>query len=104
MLLIEILLFANVILLSLATTSSIQEQVDRLSAGDQARLVQHLQNGLAERNLPLEAAENWCCRIEPGVQATTQTREVTFYVRHSTNPLDARHAALADLDYAARPP
>ena len=80
MLLVEILLLVNVILLSLATTSSVQEQVDQLSAGDQARLLQRLQAGLAARNLPLEAAEHWCCRIDPGVQATAQTRQVTFYV------------------------
>ena len=80
MILIRIFLFFNVILLSIATTTKIQDQIDRLSKSTQENILKSLLSTSTSRNAIASASESWCCKIDPGVQAISQTRQTTFYV------------------------
>jgi hypothetical protein len=80
MIFIQILLFFNVILLSITTTTVIiQDQIDQLSIKDREEILKTLLSTSA-RDIRIDKAENWCCKIDPSVEATSHTRQTTFYV------------------------
>ena len=63
-------------------TDSIQDQIERLPVEDQEKLLQQIQTAVpSARDALVGVAENWCCRTDPGVQAVSQTRQYTYYVR-----------------------
>ncbi|UJR25918.1 hypothetical protein I4U23_007266 [Adineta vaga] len=77
---IYIVLFFSFILSSLATT--IQDQIDQLLKSDQENIVKTLLSSSSSlsRNAIATVDVNWCCRIDPGVEASSRTRQTTFYV------------------------
>jgi hypothetical protein len=68
------------VLFTTTTASSIQEQIELLSNENQLKIFNLLQPILTKRDASIDKHENWCCKIDPGVQATSKTRQITFYV------------------------
>lgn len=69
-------------LTKITTADSIRDQIERLPVEDQEKLLQQIQTAVAsKRDALVDVAENWCCRTDPGVQAVSQTRQYTYYVR-----------------------
>ena len=75
---IHLLLFLNIILPVVAIT--LQDQIDQLSKTDQENIVHVLLPISSSRNAIATIDVNWCCRLDPGVEATSHTRQTTFYV------------------------
>ncbi|CAF0774597.1 unnamed protein product [Adineta ricciae] len=75
---IYLLLFLNIILPAAAIT--LQDQIDQLSKIDQENIVHALLPFSSSRNAIATIDVNWCCRIDPGVEATSYTRQTTYYV------------------------
>ncbi|CAF2311154.1 unnamed protein product [Rotaria sp. Silwood2] len=80
MILIQIFLFFNAILFSIATITEIQNQIDQLSKSTQENILNILLSTPSSRNDLKNTDENWCCKTDPGVQATSYTRQTTYYV------------------------
>ncbi|CAF0799481.1 unnamed protein product [Rotaria sp. Silwood1] len=80
MILIQIFLFFNAILFSIATTPEIQNQIDQLSKSTRENILNILLSTSSSRNDLKDTSANWCCQIDPGVQATSQTRQTTYYI------------------------
>ena len=77
----QILLFFNVIFISIIiTTATIQDQIDGLSKDEQENILKILLSTPTSRSAVLEQAKNWCCKINPGTDAVTATRQITIYV------------------------
>jgi len=73
MILIQILLIFTIILPSI--TTRFQDQIDHLSKTEQENILSTL-----SRNDLTNIDQNWCCKIDPGVEAISRTRQTTFYV------------------------
>ena len=84
-------------LTKITNANSIQDQIERLNTDDQEKLLHRLQTSIAsKRDDSIGVAENWCCRTDPGVQAVSQTRQYTYYVRkrqmdHFLVPIKVNH-------------
>lgn len=86
MILIEIFLCFNAIVFSIATitttTTSIQDQIDQLPKSTQ----KHIFDSLLSTSQLLASDEtkvrddNWCCKTDPGVQASSRTRQISVTV------------------------
>ena len=83
MIFIEFWLFFNVILFSITAATEIQDQIDRLSRSIQEKILTILLSASSSlKDSLVDSAENWCCKIDPGVQATSKTRQKAFYVHN----------------------
>jgi hypothetical protein len=81
MIFIQVFLFFNVILLSIIiTTATIQDQIDGVSKDAQENILQNLLATSTLKDAMVDKAENWCCKIDPGADAATATRQTTYYV------------------------
>ncbi|CAF1292672.1 unnamed protein product [Rotaria sordida] len=72
-----------VVVVYTATTTEIQNRIDQLPKSTQENILNILQSTPALRNDLKHKGENWCCKIDPGVEAASQTRQTTYHVtRH----------------------
>jgi hypothetical protein len=74
---IQILLIFTIILPSI--TTRFQDQTDHLSKTEQENILKTFLSTLSRNDLT-NIDQNWCCKIDPGVEAISRTRQTTFYV------------------------
>ncbi|CAM4934608.1 unnamed protein product [Rotaria socialis] len=82
MIFMKILLFFIAIHTSIATLNQIQDQIDRLTKSTQEKIFNTLLLSSSRNDLK-DTGDNWCCKIDHGVTAISQTRQTTFYILKS---------------------